>query len=62
MQSWKIVSAAVTLGASCLISLPPAVAAPMMAPAGGERHTAGSALPLKTVQYRRWRHGYRPHG
>ena len=61
MQSWKTVSTAIVVGTSCLISLPPAAAAPMMA-AGGGRLTAGSALPLETVQYRRWNHGYRYHG
>ena len=61
MQSWKIVSTAIVVGPSCLISLPPAAAAPMMA-AGGGRFAVGSALPLETVQYRRWHHGYRHHG
>ena len=62
MQSWKIVSAAIVVGASCLITLPPAAAAPMMGPAAGKRLTAGPALPLEAVQYRRWHRGYRPHG
>ena len=61
MQSWKIVSAAMVVGASSLIS-PLRCGVPMMAAAGGERGSAGSAQPLETVQYRRWHHGYRHHG
>ena len=60
MQSWKIVSAAIVVGTSCLISFPPAVAAPMMGASGGKELAAGPAL--ETVQYRRWHQGYRPHG
>jgi hypothetical protein len=52
MQSWKIVSAAMALGASSLISPAPAAASPMMAVAGAER-LAASEQPLQTVQYRR---------
>jgi hypothetical protein len=62
MQSWKTVSAAIVVSTSCLISLSPAAAAPMMAVSGGERLTAGAALPLEAVQYRRWHGGYRHHG
>ena len=62
MQAWKIVSAAVALGASSLISFPPAAASPMMAAAGAER-LATSARPLETVQYRRhWHRGHRYRG
>jgi hypothetical protein len=61
MQPWKFVSAAIVLGASSLISLQPAAASPMMAVAGAER-LAASALPLETVQYRRWHRGHRHHG
>ena len=62
MQSWKVVSAAIFLGGSTMISLPPAAAAPMMAAAGAERLAAATAQPLETVQYRRWHRGYRHHG
>lgn len=61
MQLWKFVSAAIVVGASSLISLPPAAATPMMSAAWGERLAAGSARPLETVQYRRWHHGHRHH-
>jgi hypothetical protein len=61
MQLWKIVSAAIVVGASSLISLPPAAATPMMSAAGRERLAAGSARPLETVQYRRGHHGHRHH-
>ncbi|MBA4034391.1 MAG: BA14K family protein [Bradyrhizobium sp.] len=61
MQSWKIVSAAMALGASSLISPAPAAASPMMAVAGAER-LAASAQPLQTVQYRRWHRGPHYHG
>jgi hypothetical protein len=60
MRSWKIVAAAIVVSA-CPISMPPAVAAPMMA-AGGAALTAGTTLPVETVQYRRWHRGYRHHG
>jgi hypothetical protein len=58
MQSWKIVSAAIVLGASSLVLPAPAAASPTMAVAGAQR-LAGSAQPLQTVQYRRWHRG--PH-
>ena len=61
MQSWKIFSAAVVLGAASLASLPPAAASPMAAVAGAER-LAASAQPLETVQYRRWHRGDRRYG
>jgi len=61
MQTWKIVSVAMALGGSSLISLPPAAASPMMAVAGAERLTT-SAQPVETVQYRRWHRGDRHHG
>ena len=61
MQSWKIVSAAIVVSTSCLISLPPAAAAPMIA-AGGAGLTTGATQPIETVQYRRWHRGYRHHG
>ncbi len=60
MQSWKIFSAAIVLGGSSLISLPPAAASPMIAVAGAEK-LAASAQPVETVQYRRWHRGYGPH-
>jgi hypothetical protein len=62
MHPWKIVSAAIVVGASCLVSLPPAGAAPVIAAAGGESLTARSGLPLETVQYRHWHHGYGQYG
>ena len=42
MQSWKIASAAIVREASCLISMPPAAAAPMMAGRRGEEADRGS--------------------
>jgi hypothetical protein len=61
MQLWKIVPAAMVLGASSLISPLPAAASSTMAVAGAER-LAASAQSLQTVQYRRWHRGYRYHG
>jgi hypothetical protein len=58
MQSWKVASAALVLGASSLLSTAPAAASPTMAVAGAER-LAASAQPVQTVQYRRWHRG--PH-
>ena len=62
MQSWKIVSAAMVLGASLLISAPPAAASPTIPVAGAKRLVAASAQSPQTVQYRRWHRGYRYHG
>ncbi len=56
MTSWKIVAVTILLGASASIS--PAAAAPM-APVAGPEMLAASALPLTSVQYRRWHHGHR---
>ena len=70
MQSWKIASAAVVLGASPLIGFQPASASPLIAVAGVHR-SAESTQPLQTVQYRhRWHagmyhrygYGHRHHG
>lgn len=56
MTSWKIVAVTILLGASATIS--PAAAA-LMAPVAGPEMLAASALPVTSVQYRRWHHGNR---
>jgi hypothetical protein len=63
MRRWKIISAALALGVSPLISLQPAAAAPTMSVAGAER-LAAWAQPVESVQYRRWHRGpgYHRHG
>ena len=60
MQPRKIVSAAIVVGASSLISPACRRYADDVGRRGREA-TAGSARPLETVQYRRWHHGHRHH-
>jgi hypothetical protein len=59
MRSWKVISAALVLGVSPLISSQPAAAAPMMSVAA--KSLSAWAQPVEQVQYRRWHRGPR-HG
>ena len=57
MQSWKTVSAAIAVSTSCLISIQPAAAAPMIAAAGGrEDHRRSSpAAGSRAISSLAWR-------
>lgn len=61
MKPRKMIAAAVAFGTLFSISLPPAVAAPLM-PAGASTGMAASAQPLTNVQYRRGYGHHRYHG
>lgn len=62
MKPPKIIASAVVLAILSSISVPPAVASPLMS-AAGSNAMAASAQPLTEVQYRRGYHGpHRYHG
>jgi hypothetical protein len=58
MRRWKIISAALAIGVSSLISLQPAAAAPTLSVAGAGGLSVRTQ-PVENVQYRRWHRG--PH-
>lgn len=58
MQFSKVFTAAVVLGATSLVALEPAAAAPLMANPAPQHSLAN----IQTVQYRHWNGGWRHHG
>jgi hypothetical protein len=61
-MQWKLIPAAIALGASAMLAQP-AAASPLMA-ATGAASLSAAVQPVETVQYRRWHGGpgYHRHG